>query len=186
MKKSYTTPILIFSIIITILAIGIFIFFYKVIENKNQHASAVITTLQEKMKEKDDSITFAEKVAEIKTLQTSVNNHFVDPNTIDTFVNYLEEMGSNLGSQTSVKDIQIPDKIKNTIVINLLITGTFNNVMRTITYLENIPYRINITDMYLNKNIEQQSGDLLATGAKNKTPTISTWQADITFSILSL
>jgi hypothetical protein len=141
------------------------------------------------MKEKDDAIIFAEKVAEIKALQVSVNNHFVDPNAIDTFVNYLEDMGSTLGSVTSVKDIQIPDKIKNTVVISLSITGTFNNVMRTITYLENIPYKINITDVYINKNMDESEGDLLGVVKKNKgpvTPVIPTWQADISFSILSL
>lgn len=186
MKKNYATPILIFSSLVTILTICLFIFFLKVIENKDQHASAVLTTLQEKMKEKENAIIFAEKVSEIKLLRDSINSHFVDPNKIDMFVNYLEEMGLEFGSEVLVKNIEIPPKTKNTIIFNLSINGTFKEVMRTITFLENIPYKINITQVYLNKDMEQQVPGTQGVAGNNKIIETPMWQADISFNILSL
>lgn len=183
MKKNHTTPILIVSILVIILAICLFIFFLKVIKNKNQHASVVLTTLEEKMKEKENAIIFAEKVAEIKSLQDSINSYFVDPNKIDTFVGYLEEIGLSLGSEISVESIEIPPKTKNTIVFKLSIIGTFKEVMKTITFLENIPYKINITQIYLNKEMTQQTQEVIVESEIQKVPT---WQADVSFNILSL
>lgn len=183
MKKNYTTLILILSIVTTIITVFLFVYFFKVIENKNQHATDVLTSLQEKMKVKENEIIFAKKVAEIKLLQDSIGSHFLNPNKIDTFANYVEGIGSNLGSVISVTGIEIPPKTKNTIIFGLSVNGTFNNVMKTISYLENIPYRINITQVYLNKAIEQQAQ---VTPGKEIIPGVSTWQADLSFNILSL
>lgn len=184
MKKNHTTSTLIFSTLVAVLAICLLVFFLKVIENKNKHASVVLATLQEKMKEKEKAIVFAGKVAEIKLLQDSINSYFVDPNKIDTFVNYLEEIGVDLGSEVSVKNIVISPKAKNIIIFNLSINGTFKEVMRTITFLENIPYRINITQVYLNKDTGQQGTQgVTENGKTSNTPT---WQADVSFNILSL
>lgn len=183
MKKNHTTPILIVSILVVILTICLFIFFLKVIKNKNQHVSVVLTTLEEKMKEKENAIIFAEKVTEIKSLQDSINNYFIDPNKIDTFVGYLEEIGLSLGSEVSVESIVIPPKTKNTVAFKLSIIGTFEEVMKTITFLENIPYKINITQINLNKDITQQTQEVIV---KSEIQNVPTWQADVSFNILSL
>ena len=186
MKKNYTTLIFIFSILATILVICLFIFLLKVIKNKNQHASVVLTTLEEKMKEKENAIIFAEKITEIKSLQDSINNHFVDSDKIDSFVGYLEEIGLNLGSEVLVNSIEIPPKTKNIILFNLSIMGTFQEVMKTITFLENIPYQINITQVYLNKDIIQSTKVDVKDVKQEKILETPTWQADISFNILSL
>lgn len=184
MKKHLTIPIFIFSILTAIFAVLLFVFFFKVIENKNQHASVVLVTLQEKLKEKEDSIIFSGKVAELKSIQDSINSYFVDSNKIDTFVSYLEGIG--LGSVVSVKSIEIPIKTKNTIAIKVSVTGTFKEVMNTITMLENIPYQVNITQIYLNESQKEVVQDNFKVTTKPKVSKISTWQADISFNILSL
>lgn len=185
MKRKNTISILILSIITTILTIVLFIYFIRVIKNKNEHISAVQTTLEEKEKAKANIIIFADKITEIKSFQDSIDNYFVDPNKIDTFVSYLEEIGPNNGSEVVVKSIEIPTKTKNLISIRLLINGNFQQVMETINLLENIPYQINITQIYLNKDIEQQTTTESVNPIIN-TPKIPTWQADIAFNILSL
>ncbi|MFA5773560.1 MAG: hypothetical protein WC908_02710 [Candidatus Paceibacterota bacterium] len=185
MKKNQTTLILIFSIIATILAICLFFFLLKVIKNKNQQASVVFTTLEKKIREKENTIMFAEKVAEIKLLQDSVNSYFVDPNRIDIFVGYLEEIGSSVGGEVIVQSIEVPLKTKSIISFKLSILGTFEEVMKTIALLENIPYQIDITQVYLNKDIIQGTQGDVKDVKKEKVVEIPTWQADISFNILS-
>lgn len=177
MKKNNTTFILIVSIIVTIISILLFVFFLGIIKNKNQHTSTVLITLQDKLKEKEDSIINASKITEINLIRESINNYFVDSNKIDVFVDYLEEMGSGFSSKVSVKSIETSQKVKDIISIKLSITGSFGAVMRTISFLENIPYQINITQIYFNKN-EKQNGA--------KASSLPVWQADVTFNILSL
>jgi len=183
MKKNNTILILIFSIIATILAVCLFIFFWKVIENKNEHISVVLNTLEEKMKEKEDAMTFAQKITEIKLLQDSIDSHFLDSNKIDRFVDYLEEIGLELGSDVSVESIEILSESENIISVQLSTVGTFQEVMETIAYLENIPYQVDITQIYLNRNMKQEN---IQTTGKNKVPSVQTWQANVSFNILSL
>ena len=184
MKKNYTIPILIYSIVAMIIMLLLLFFIFKVIENKNQHASVVFKTLETKIKEKDNAITNASKITELKSIQDSINSHFVDPNKIDIFVGYLEEIGSKIGSVVSVEDIKSTGKNKNMISTKLSIKGTFSKVMKTIALLENIPYQINITQIYLNKSNNQ--GIQGVSKEKIKISNTSTWQADVSFNILSL
>jgi len=188
MKRKHTILIFIFSIIATIATVLLFIFFLKIIKNKNQHISAVLTTLEEKTKEKENMVMFAEKLTEIKSTQNSISRLFLDPDKIDTFVGYLEEMGSSVGSEIIVNNIEVLQKVKNTISVKLSARGNFQEVVSAINLLENIPYQITITQMYLNKEIKQAAPDEFIDGkiVKGKIPETSTWQADITFNILSL
>ena len=105
MKRNHTNIIFILSIIATISVVCLFVFFLKVIRNKNEHVSAVLITLAEKMREKENVIMFSEKSAEIQATRDSVNGRFVDPDKIDTFVGYLEDLNKNIGGEISVKSI---------------------------------------------------------------------------------
>ena len=171
MKKYKTILYLTFSFIIAISSILLFIYFMRVIKNKNEHISVVTATLAEKEKEKQDSITFAKKIAEIKTYQDSINGHFVDTKKIDMFVDYLEKVGTTLNSKISTKGIEMSTKNDGMISVKISITGSFSEVMKTISYLENIPYEINVTQIFF---------------SKNTTPAAPAWQADVSFDILSL
>jgi hypothetical protein len=177
-KRTHTTFFLIFSILALIVVVLLFIFFLKVIKNKNEHISVAVTTLEEKMKAKENAVINASKVTEIKSIQNTIDGYFVDPNKIDTFVDYLEKIGLNLGSNVSVDNIEIPPNTKNLISFRVSITGTFNNVMKTITLIENIPYQVNVTRVYLNKKTD------VSIIGKNTKPL--TWQADVSFNILGL
>lgn len=186
MKKNKTILIFIFSILVAILVVCSLVFFLKVIKNKNQHVSVVFATLEEKIKEKEEAMMFEEKMTEIKSIQNSINSHFVNPNKIDVFVDYLEGIGLDIGSDMSVESIEIPPKTKNIISFKLSIIGTFQEVMRTIVLLENIPYQVNVGRIYLNKEIEPGINEEAKGSNLKKVSGVSTWQADVYFNILSV
>lgn len=181
MKNKKITLFLILSIIITLIVILALAFFLRIIKNKNEHTSVVIATLAEKMKQKENAESFAEKFEEIKLLENGITSHFVDPNKIDEFVSYLEGLGDTTGAIVSVKGIEAEKEGSGMIDFKLSIEGSFENVSKTITLLENIPYQVNVVQVYLNKNIEQEKDE-----KGNIISTSSTWQADVSFSILGL
>lgn len=181
MKNKKITLFLIISIFITIIVILALVFFLRIIKNKNEHTSVVVATLEDKMKQKENAESFAEKFEEIKSLEDDITSHFVDPNKIDEFVSYLENLGNTTGASISVDGIETKEEGNGMIDFKLSIGGSFTNVSETITLLENIPYQINIVQVYLNKNIDQEKdekGIII--------PKPSTWQADVSFSILGL
>lgn len=169
MKKNYTTLIFITSILWLIVVVIVLIFFLKIIKNKNQHTAVILTNLQEKILEKENVLMFNEKISEIESLQKKVNDLFVNPNKIDEFVNYLEEIGKITNSEVSVKDVK---EDKDILTFTLLMKGEFDNVIKSISLLENIPYQTDITSVVLNEEV----GENL----------IKTVQADVIFNILSL
>lgn len=180
MDRKTTTFKFILSIFAALLVIASFVFFLKIIKDKNRNTSMSIISLQEKVKMKEKITMFSEKSAEIIKLQSSVNDYFVDTKKIDTFVNYLESLGEDIGSKITVKEINVPEKLTDRIEFQLSITGDFDQVTKTVIILENIPYRIDVTRVYYNKEINFNKDENL------KNLEVPTWQADLTFNILKL
>lgn len=173
---------LIFSALIALFLVGLFLFSLNVIKNKNQHIAAVLTTLEKKQKEKENILNISQEVEGIKKTKEIITSYFVNPNKIDTFVSYLEDIGLSSGSKIIVKDINISKKIGSKISIKLSILGTFNQVSNTINFLENIPYEVDINQMYLNKDINQA----VASDLNVNNTIVPTWQAEVSFDVLSL
>lgn len=182
MKKNKTILIFTLSFLTNILVVGLFVFCLQIIKNKNQHISVVTATIQEKMQQKENATLFAEKVTEIQTLKESIDKYFMDSNKVDLFVGYLEDISVTTGAEVSVRGIEVSKEDSSNISFKLSIVGSFQDVMESIGFLENIPYQVDISQVYLNKNIDQE-----LVNANNKTilSKISTWQADVSFNILS-
>lgn len=182
MKNKKTTLILSLSIITALVVTGVFVFFFKVIKNKNEHTSAVLTTLESKINKKQNINTLEKKIAELEATRARIDSYFVDPEKIDSFISYLENIGSTTGTNLEVKSVEIDPNNKNTVLGKVSIQGTFANVMKTVTLLENIPHQIEFTSLYLNKDIRTTTSEVKG---KTVTTTTSMWQADLSFKILS-
>jgi hypothetical protein len=198
MKKGYTILRLIISAIMVILVVCSLFLLFNAIKNKNQQISTETKILQDKINEKNNINMFSAKISEIKDVQDSLNRYLIDPNKIDTFVGYLEEMGSQMGSDVSVEGVEVSPEINNMILFKLSIKGTFQSVSRMIALLENIPYQIDITQIYFNKDLSPEKEFIgtekpVLTGSNkqiniksNNPPATPIWQADVSFNILSL
>jgi hypothetical protein len=180
MKTKHITLRFIWSIFFALALIAIFIFVLKVIKNKNHYTSATLLVLEEGIIKKENALVFSERINEVKMIKDMVNSFFVQENSIDVFVDYLEKLGISSGSLVSVKAIEIPEKQDNVIIFKLSISGDFEQVIKTVRLLENIPYQVNITQFYLNKDITINSFE---NGLEQE---IIGWQADITFNIVSI
>lgn len=182
-KRKYTNFILIISILVALLAISSFIFFLKVVENKNKHASGVMVTLSNKMADKEDAELLTKKFTELESTYQNINNYFIDSSKIDTFVDYLEKLGTENKTELTIKNVEVSPKEQNAINFRVLVSGEFSNVMKVIYLLENIPYHITLTQVFINKETKTVEEDIK--GIK-KEKVFSYWWADASFSILSL
>jgi hypothetical protein len=189
MKKKNTKIMLIVSILVALLTILAFVFFFKVIGNKNEHASKVLVTLADKVADKENAEILTKKFTELESTYQNLNNYFIDSSKIDTYVDYLEKLGIENNTELAVKNVEVSSQDKNMINFKILITGDFSNVMKVIYLLENTPYRVNLTQSFINKETKVTEEIIKATKGNKETKkeiTTSVWLADVSFSILSL
>lgn len=189
MKKNNTNLILVISSIIFLILLGISVYFLNVIKNKNKHISAVLSTLEGKMIEKENIKTLEKKMAELGDTHRMLGSYFVDAKNIDVFVEYLEKMGVSNNLDLSVSGVDVPKGEKNKIIVSSKMSGNFTDIMKVISLLENSPYNITIDSTYINKEIVVEPENINSEVKKEITVPIkekSIWQATITFSVLSL
>jgi hypothetical protein len=168
MKWKHTLFVCSLSALTAVVSFAALFFLFHVIKNKNEHTSAVLSTLDEKITEKENADVFAKKIADIEATDTALSSHFVDSKKISTFVDYLENYGTQTNTEVTVTDISISDKDKNTIAVKLSIIGEFKDVLQTIALLENDQYQIHITSSFVNRQI---STVVPVPGAPVKPPT---------------
>ena len=185
MNRQKTNLIFYISILMVVLVLGSFTFLFKVIQNKNEHANAVMVTLDDKLKKKQSSVEISNKMDDIDNVRKDINDHLLDSDKIDFFVDYLEKLGSANGSELVVTSIKLPDE-EHKVSVAVSVKGSFNSVMKTIIYLENSKYQIHFNSIYLNKEIDpvNPQNNTNTKNVKVKT-SVPVWQSDIDFSVLS-
>ncbi len=188
MKKSHTNLILIISTILFIFTIGSFVFFFTVIKNKNRHISAVSIALGKKTSEQINVNNLDNKIIELGNIQKRISGYFINTSAIDTFVEYLEGIGLSNNVDLSVKSVDTPKNEKNRIFVTINMKGSFSNLMRVISILENAPYNIIINSTYLNKEtlISTDTNNTPIKGKDIPKEDKSYWIANVTFGILNL
>lgn len=195
MKLKKTILILILSTTIFLAVSSLLVFFFNVIKNKNLHTNTTLMTLENKINEKEKEKILKQRISEVENTNQNLKNHYLNPEEIDTFVTYLENMGNNVKTKIVFKNVEISEKDKM-INFKIQITGAFSRVAQAIELIENAPYQINISQVFLNKSISVDSQKNIELNKQEKIISItedeneviedSEWQADITFRVLSL
>ncbi len=182
MKSKNDILILGLSITVTLIALAVLIFFFKTIENKNKHTSAVLTTLAEKVKQKENMKSLVEKLNKVSEMSATINSYFVDSKEVDSFINYLENLGTSAGVELEVQNFDVSPNSKNILNVTISTKGSFSNTMKTLILIENAPYKINITRTFLDQSTESSNPD---TKDPQKQTTTSFWRSEISFSVLT-
>lgn len=183
MKNKKPILLLIVSILSFLMTLAAFVFFVKIIFNKNIHISAVQSTLENRMIEKENFSALEDKVKEIENTHKKINSFFLKKSQADLFVDYLENLGTDSNTKLSVKSVESSTKDKDFIVFKIFVEGNFSDIMQTISLLENAPYNILVDSLYINREIVPVSTD---PNAPKITNNIQLWNADVSFSILSI
>lgn len=160
MKKNYTILTLGISIFLSLMVVLVFAFFFKVIKIKNENTSKTLITLANKTADKKNADILVKKFSELRETKDRIASYFVDPSHIDIFVDYLENLGIKNDSELIVKNVEVSEKEKESILFKISVTGDFSNVMKIVHLLENIPYQVNLTQVFLNKEIKTEEVEI--------------------------
>ena len=180
-NKGNTTLIFCLSTATVLITLGAFIFFFKVIENKNKHTSNVLITLANKEKQKENNENLIKQISEVSDTKSQIDSYFVDPNKIDSFINYLENLGTESGANLKVKGFETKIDSGNSLNVKVSAKGTFNNVISTLMLIEDAPYKLMVTDVRMSQNYKQE---ILDEKGEVKQAAEKEWEAEITFNVL--
>src|SRR5574344_232670 len=110
MNKDRITIKLIASVLLAIITVFLFMFVFKIIENKNKHTNATISALELKMIEKENLELMADKISEYEETQSLIDGYFLEKQKADLFVEFLENLGKENNTELTVKSIEIDNK----------------------------------------------------------------------------
>lgn len=176
-----TRTLFLVSLMTLLCVVGAFVFIFRVIAHKNEHTRAVVDALAEKMRDKENAETILKKVSEVNAVADRIDGYFVDSSNVSVFVEYLEKLGTLHKTTLQVKAVDVPTSVSHTIVFGVSIEGSFNDVFDTIAALENAPYQVHISQLYLNKETNPDADPK----AKVKVTPNMLWHVESTFSVLS-
>jgi hypothetical protein len=182
MKNNKPILMLIISILSFLVTLAVFVLFIRIIINKNVHTSAVLGTLKSRMIDKENFSALEDKIKDVEVTHSKIDSYFILKNKADLFVDYIESLGKSSGTELTVTNIESQKENKDLILFKVSVIGNFNDVMKTISILENAPYSISINSVYINKEIIKENPDTKAPKVVNITPS---WVADITFDVLT-
>lgn len=186
MKKNKTNIILIISTICLIFSVGCLVFLFNIVKNKNIHTSTVLDTLEKKIKEKENIGVLNSKMKELEEYQNKIDSFVVNVSKVDTFVEYLENLGLNNNVDLVVKSVDSPKNEKNKIVVTVSMTGGFSDIMKGISSLEYSSYNIVINTIYLNKEFSKTTEIDTIDSKETPKPRESFWIANVSFNVLSM
>lgn len=193
MNKRNTFLILILSLVTFLAVLFLLLFLFNIIKNKNLHINATLQTLENRINDKEKEKLLKQKILEVQDTSKELKGHYLDKEEIDVFVTNFENLGNKINTEITFKNVEVL-KDNNLINFKILITGNFSQVIRFIELLENSPYQINIEQVFLNKSINLDNKNIESVNLNKDKPSMvieveplqQEWQADVSFSVLSI
>ena len=187
MNKKFTIFTLIILAIVAILSIVFVVFIYRDIQKKNEDASLILGSIEQKSVSKEEVNSLVKKNAEAAATEKTINGFFVNKADIVTFVNYMESLGMDSSVEVSVKNVEVVERDKNKISVSLSTRGKYEDTMKLLELLDNAPYYIHITKVFVNR---EESQTVVATtptikGTKVAVVESPMWNGEISFITLS-
>ena len=146
MQNRFKKNSLVLSIIIFILFCITFFYFYKEIKTNIQTSKDAQVNLQKEVLRRTDIKNFNESFQTIEADKALFETHFVQGSDIVPFLDTIEKMASSVGTKAEVSLIEV-SKDNSGLILEMKDTGTFSQVYKFITLLENSPYELEFTSV---------------------------------------
>lgn len=131
-------------------AIALYVAWYAYVGNATAEAVRLEAEIGAKTQETERARTAENVLSDLETSASRVEDYFVAREDIVPFLEELERSGRALGTGVNVASVtEMPATPHNRFVIAVQITGTFDNVVRTLGTIEYSPYDIVLQSLTL-------------------------------------
>ena len=146
MQNNFKKISLVVSVIIFLVFCVSFFFLYKEIKNNIEISKASQTDLQKEIAKREEIKSFNDSFKSIEADKTLFETHFAQSSDIVPFLNTIEKMASSVGTKAEVSSIEVAED--NTgLLLEMKDSGSFSQVYKFITLLENSPYELEFTSV---------------------------------------
>jgi hypothetical protein len=178
MKNKSQKILLFLSIASFLILCALFFFFYQKIENNIAVAKQLQVNLQTEIAKREQIEDFNNSFKSITPDETLFETHFAQSSNIVPFLNAIEQMADSVGTQSEVSSISVAGD--NTgLIVDMNDTGSFSQVYKFITLLENSPYELQFDSVDMSITIPN-TPDKKKGSAKG-----NVWQATIEMKLIS-
>jgi hypothetical protein len=143
-------------IVWTFIGIAVFAahgFLYSIIAKKSSEVADLQSQINMKTESASRIASARIALAQIANSELTIRSYFIPESEIVSFIGDLEDRGRALGSVVKVLSVSNGNpENQSTLVLSLLIKGTFDSVMRTVGIIEYAPYNLTVTKLSLVKD----------------------------------
>lgn len=172
-KKSFLISIIVFCVSLFLL-----IFLYHVIVKNNKEIQSKEQQWKNEGLRREEVRTLDSSIKAIANERIQLETHFAQSSDVVPFLNTLEGLALRVNSKANVSAVSITDD-RTALSVGLNATGTFSNLYRFLTLLENSPYELDFISMDIKK------GAVADSATTGKSTSTSQWTAIFKIKLLS-
>lgn len=157
MQNNFPKIPLLISAIFFLFSLAIFVFLYKITNNNNQQSYLRETEWQNEEYKRNEIKTLDNSVKKIEQERLQLETHFAQGSDIVPFLDTIEGFAPKAGVKAEVSSV---DALKDHsgLMVGMKASGTFNNLYKFLTLLENSQYELEVVGMNMN---QEPGGDVV-------------------------
>jgi len=141
---------------ITILLLGIFlygfIYLFGKMNDHNTKSQLAETEWKKEALRRDKIKTLNNSVQIIEAQKAQIETHFAESSDVVPFLDTVERLAKEAGNKAEVISVNISDD-KNGLLVGIQASGSFANLYKFLTLLENSPYELEFMGVDMHQGI---------------------------------
>ncbi len=157
MPRNKTKKIFLLLLIINIILITLFYLLFLYVKIQNIKASDMENEIRNEIRKQESRSIMQEDLEKAIESGDKLNNFFVKKEDIVGFIEIIEDSVTNFGLKSEVKSVSTEsndtlNKVNAEYLrVKIDVTGSWENILSFIKFLENYPLKINIEKIFLTK-----------------------------------
>ncbi|MDR3519722.1 MAG: hypothetical protein P4L63_02450 [Candidatus Pacebacteria bacterium] len=183
MKNNFSKILILLSALLFISSCAIFVFLYREINTNNSKAESDTAAWQTEALRRDDITSLNNSLAQVSNDRSLLQTHFAQSSDVVPFLNTIEQLAPPTGTVAQVESVS--SGANNTgLVVELNASGSFQQLYKFLTLLENSPYELNFLSMDIHKStvLDASTNPTSSSGTKSSS---TGWNAVFQIQLLS-
>ncbi|KKR62126.1 hypothetical protein A2643_02060 [Candidatus Nomurabacteria bacterium RIFCSPHIGHO2_01_FULL_39_220] len=176
MQKSFQKIPLLLSLIFFLASIFSFLYLYQEIKNNSWEIDKKENEWRIEAIRREELKTLNNSIEAIKEERQQLETHFARSSDVVLFLNTVEGLAKGAGIEKEVRSVDI-SKDKKALMVAMEAKGSFPDLYKFLTLLENSPYELELIEVKFSRETEPASSD--------KTLSASAWNATFKIKLLS-
>ncbi len=177
MRSNFPKIPLFFSIIFFVFFSLAFLFFYKAIKNNEKESQLKESEWRVETARRDETIALEHSIKVIQGERDQLETHFAQSSDVVPFLNTIEGLALPVGVKEEVTSVDVQAD-KAGLLVGMKASGTFNNLYKFLTLLENSPYELEFMEVDITR-------ETASSAVNKKNAPAPVWDAVFKIKLLS-